>query len=202
MEQSRNPNRPRKGDIIKVSPIRKKEHIEAIKILLADKPRDLAIFVLGINTALRASDLLRITVGQVEHLEVGGSFAIREKKTKKVRKVFLNEASHAAIQAYLKVRRETGANAPLFLSRVRKGKNRSITVSYLNNLMKRWCKMVGIRENIGSHSLRKTWGFQQRMKGTGVPILMVAMNHSTQFQTLSYLGIEDEELMDAFLQAI
>jgi len=196
----KNPNHPKKGDIIKVSPIRKKEHIEAIKKLLKSKPRDLAIFVLGINTALRASDLLRITVGQVEDLEVGGSFAIREKKTKKVRKVFLNEASHAAIQAYLKVRRETGANAPLFLSRI--GKNRSITVSYLNNLMKRWCKKVGIRENIGSHSLRKTWGFQQRMKGTGVPVLMVAMNHSTQFQTLSYLGIEDEELMDAFLQAI
>ena len=133
MEQSRNPNRPRKGDIIKVSPIRKKEHIEAIKILLADKPRDLAIFVLGINTALRASDLLRITVGQVEHLEVGGSFAIREKKTKKVRKVFLNEASHAAIQAYLKVRRETEGNAPLFLSRI--GKNRSITVSYSPNYL-------------------------------------------------------------------
>ena len=175
----RNPNHPAKGSIIKVNPIRKKEHIEAIKNLLNDKPRDLAIFVLGINTALRASDLLRITVGQVEHLEVGGCFAIREKKTKKVRKVFLNEASHAAIQSYLKVRRETGPNAPLFLSRI--GKNRSITVSYLNNLMKHWCKTVGIRENIGSHSLRKTWGFQQRMKGTGVPILMVAMNHSTQY---------------------
>ena len=200
MKICKNPNHPRKGDIIKVSPIRKKEHIEAIKKLLKSKPRDLAIFVLGINTALRASDLLRITVGQVEDLEVGGSFAIREKKTKKVRKVFLNEASHAAIQAYLKVRRETGANVPLFLSRI--GKNRAITVSYLNNLMKRWCKKVGIRENIGSHSLRKTWGYQQRMKGTGVPVLMVAMNHSTQFQTLSYLGIEDEELMDAFLQAI
>lgn len=200
MKVCKNPNHPRKGDIIKVSPIRKKEHIAAIKKLLKSKARDLAIFVLGINTALRASDLLRITVGQVEHLEVGGSFAIREKKTRKVRKVFLNEASYEAIQAYLKVRRETGANAPLFLSRI--GKNRAITVSYLNNLMKCWCKKVGIRENIGSHSLRKTWGYQQRMKGTGVPVLMVAMNHSTQFQTLSYLGIEDEELMDAFLQAI
>ena len=200
MKLCRNPNHPKKGDIIKVSPIRKKEHIEEIKKLLKSKPRDLAIFVLGINTALRASDLLRITVGQVEHLEVGGSFAIREKKTKKVRKVFLNEASHAAIQAYLKVRRETGANAPLFLSRI--GKNRSITVSYLNNLMKRWCKKVGIRENIGSHSLRKTWGFQQRKKGTEIPVLMVAMNHSTQFQTLSYLGIEDDDLADAFLNVI
>ncbi|MFK7826574.1 MAG: tyrosine-type recombinase/integrase [Oligoflexales bacterium] len=87
------------------------------------------------NTALRASDLLRITVGQVEDLEVGGSFAIREKKTKKVRKVFLNEASYAVIQSYLSICPETGATAPLFLSRI--GKNRAITVSYLNNLMKR-----------------------------------------------------------------
>ena len=60
MEQSRNPNRPRKGDIIKVSPIRKKEHIEAIKKLLKDQPRNLALFTFGINTALRASDILQI----------------------------------------------------------------------------------------------------------------------------------------------
>ncbi|MFK7773292.1 MAG: tyrosine-type recombinase/integrase, partial [Saprospiraceae bacterium] len=75
-------------------------------------------------------------------------------------------------------------------------------VSYLNNLMKRWCKKVGIRENIGSHSLRKTWGLQQRLKGTGIPVLMVAMNHSNQRQTLSYLGIEEEELTEAFLNVI
>lgn len=92
-EICKNPNRPKKGDIIKAYPIRKKEHINAIKANLRNQPRNLAVFTVGINTALRASDLLRITVGQVEQLGEGGSIAIREKKTRKVRKVFLNKAS-------------------------------------------------------------------------------------------------------------
>lgn len=170
----RNPNRPKKGDIIKVSPIRSKEHIEAIKNLLEDNPRDLAIFTIGINSALRASDILRITLGNVEGLQVGESFIIREKKTKKTRRVVLNEASHAAIQNYLKVRRKTGTGAPLFLSRI--GRERAITVSYLNNLVKRWGKKVGIKDNLGSHTLRKTWAYQNRQAGVPMPILMVALN--------------------------
>lgn len=56
-KEDKNPNRPRRGDIIRVEPIRKKEHLEAIKELLKDEPRNLALFVFGINTALRASDI-------------------------------------------------------------------------------------------------------------------------------------------------
>ena len=141
-----------------------------------------------------------IRVGQVEDLAVGESFRIREKKTKKVRRVVLNKASHAAIQVYLKVRKETGPNAPLFLSRI--GKEKAITVSYLNNLVKRWGMIVGVRENLGSHTLRKTFGYHQRLAGTSLPILLVAFNHSNQRQTLSYLGIEEEELTEAFLNVI
>lgn len=174
--------------------------LEAIKQLLEEKPRDLAIFTIGINSALRASDILRITLGNVDGLEVGQSFIIREKKTKKVRRVVLNEASHAAIQNYLKVRRKTGPNAPLFLSRI--GKERAITVSYLNNLVKMWGKKVGVKDNLGSHSLRKSFGYHQRLAGTSIPILMQAFNHSSQFQTLSCLGIEEEELTEAFLHVI
>jgi hypothetical protein len=65
----RNPNRPPPGSKIKVEPIRKKKDIEAIKKLLANKPRDLALFTIGINTNLRASDLLQITAGMVRHLK-------------------------------------------------------------------------------------------------------------------------------------
>lgn len=45
-----NPHRPRKGDSIRVEPIRSKRHIANIKKILADKPRDLCLFTLGINT--------------------------------------------------------------------------------------------------------------------------------------------------------
>ena len=196
----KNPNHPKKGSIIRVNPIRKKEHIQAIKALLKNQPRNLALFTFGINTALRASDILQIKVDQVEGLKIGESFVIREKKTKKVRRVVLNKATHGAIKKYLKVRPKTSPSAPLFLSRI--GKEQAITVSYLNNLVKRWGKVVGVKENLGSHSLRKSFGYHQRLAGTSLPILVVAFNHSTQYQTLAYLGIEEEELTEAFLNVI
>ena len=64
-----NPNHPKKGSSIKVEPIRQKAAIERIKahLLHEGKYRDYCLFVLGINTAFRANELLSITVGQVAH---------------------------------------------------------------------------------------------------------------------------------------
>ena len=68
------------------------------------------------------------------------------------------------------VRPETSPDASLFLSRT--GHEKALTVSSLNALVKKWGKEVGIRENLGSHSLRKSWGFHQRKAGTSVPVLI------------------------------
>jgi hypothetical protein len=72
-------NHPKKGDEIKVEPIRSEKDIKNIKKLLAGQQRNLAIFTLGINTNLRASDILKITIGQVRHLKTGEHLSIREK---------------------------------------------------------------------------------------------------------------------------
>lgn len=58
----KNPNAPRKGAKIKVEPIRSLDDIQLIRRMLQEKPRDLALFTIGINTNLRASDLLRLRV--------------------------------------------------------------------------------------------------------------------------------------------
>ena len=57
----------------------------------ANRPRDLALFTIGINTNLRASDLLRLKVGQVKDLKVGDAVEIKEKKAGKVRQITLNK---------------------------------------------------------------------------------------------------------------
>jgi hypothetical protein len=66
-----NPNHPKKGSSIKVEPIKKLKDIRSIKKLLADHPRNLCLFTIGINTNLRASDLFSLTVGQVRQLKAG-----------------------------------------------------------------------------------------------------------------------------------
>lgn len=107
-------NHPEKGSTIKVEPIREQKDIKLIKKLVADKPRDLAIFILGINTNLRASDLLRVTVGQVKHLEPGEHFTIREKKTGKLKIITINKTVHDSIGKLFSAMPEAGDNDYLF----------------------------------------------------------------------------------------
>jgi hypothetical protein len=75
--------------------------IKAIKKLLADNPRDFCLFVLGINTNLRASDLTQITVGMVKDKKAGDDLELKEKKTGKTRRITLNNNAVGAIQALL-----------------------------------------------------------------------------------------------------
>jgi len=195
-----NPNHPKKGDIIAVDPIRGVKDIRAIKKILAEKPRDLALFVVGINTNLRASDLIRITVGQVRSLKPGDFFDLREKKTGKARPVVMNSDCTTAIGKCLADRAEATDDEPLFRSQ-RGGQ--AITPIALNGLVKSWCRMINLKGNFGAHTLRKTWGFHQRTAfNVDIPTLMTAFGHATQRQTLKYLGIGEQEVRNVFMNAI
>jgi integrase len=193
MKKARNQNRPKKGDQIKVDPIRKRKDIESIKKLLADDPRNSALFTVGINTNLRASDLLRIRVGQVRDLKPGDEIELKEKKTGKSRRITLNKACVHAIQRLLASRSYTDDDL-LFM-----GQRGPLTVPSVHRLVKGWCRAINLRGNYGSHSLRKTWGYHQRVTfGVDIPRLMVCFNHSTQRQTLDYLCIQPEEIKDVY----
>jgi integrase len=193
-------NHPEKGDSIKVEPIRSEKDIKNIKKLLTDKPRDLAIFTLGINTNLRASDLLMIRVGQVRHLQPGEHFTIIEKKTGKERAITINKTVYGAIQGLLRAIPESGDADCLFQSR--KGKE-ALCVPYLNSLVKSWCGAIHLKGNYGSHTLRKTFGYIHRtVFNTDIPTLMTMFNHATQKQTLAYLGIQPGEIRNAYLREI
>ena len=193
MKKGENYNHPEKGSSIKVDPIKSTKHIQTIKKLLADNPLDFALFTVGINTNLRASDLLRIKVGQVKDLKPNDEIAINEKKTKKPRRITLNKACISAIQGLL-ASKEYSDEDYLFT-----GQRGVLTVPTVNQKMKSWCRAINLKGNYGSHTLRKTWGFHQRITfGTDLPRLMVCFNHSTQKQTLDYLCIQPQEIRDVY----
>jgi integrase len=103
-----------------VEPIRDTEKIRTMKRLLTCQ-RDRLLFVLGINTALRVSDLLRLTVGDVT--DSSGrplvSISLREKKTGKKKTFPLNASIKKELKAWLEERghAKTGRSEPLFLSK-------------------------------------------------------------------------------------
>ena len=163
-----------------------------------DKPRDYCLFVLGINTNLRASDLVSITVGQVRDLKAGDELTLKEKKTGKGRRITLNTSAVEAIQHYL------GSSLGQTLEDcdcLFKSQRGVLTVQSINRLVKSWCRTINLPGNYGSHSLRKTFGYHQRVQlNTSIPELMVMFNHSSQRQTLDYLCIQAEEIKDAYMR--
>ena len=188
-----NQNHPKKGESIKVDPIRDPKDIKKIKKMLTGNSRNLCLFTFGINTNLRASDLLKITVGQVRDLQPGHEIEINETKTKKPRRITLNKSVVTAINALIAARdyRDTDA---LFA-----GQRGPLTVPSVHRLVKGWCRAIKLRGNYGSHTMRKTFGYHQRVIfGVGLPELMVTFNHSTQRQTLEYLCIQPNELKNIY----
>ena len=191
---SNNPNHPKKGSTIKVEPIRHLKDIKAIKRLLKDSPRDFCLFTLGININLRASDLLAITAGMVRNEE---ELVLKEKKTGKERRITLNTATQKAIQRLLDSREYDDED------RIFQGQRGPLTVPTVNRLVKGWCKAINLKGNYGSHTLRKTFGYHQRVTyGRGLPELMTVFNHSTQRQTLDYLCVQPEEIKDIYLNEL
>ncbi len=197
MEKGQNKNHPKKGDRIKVEPIKDLNAIQGIKTILKDKPRDLALFTIGINTSLRASDILNIRVGQVRDLKVKDELTVIEKKTKKEKRITWNKACYEVVQALLKTQPYED-HEPLF-----KGQRGQMSVPYVNALVKGWCKTMRLKGNYGSHTLRKTFGYHQRKTFcVSLPILVDIFNHSSQKQTLDYLCIQPEEVAEVYLNEL
>ena len=197
-----NHNRPKKGSSIRVEPIKDLRAIRRIKAMLAAKPRDLCLFTLGINTAYRGNELLSLRIAQVAHLKAGDVLDLKQSKTDKRRAAVLNNSAVEAITAWLRVHPNADDDAPLFPSK----KGGALTVPTMTNMVKGWCEAAGLNGNYGSHTLRKTWGYQQLRRNRKVkphmvmPLLMEAYGHYSQKQTLEYLCIQSDEISGLFMQ--
>src|SRR5258708_15078194 len=186
-----------------VEPIRDRRKITAIKNMLigANRQRDLLLFVMGINTALRISDLLSIQVGQV--LDEAGvcrkTFVIKEEKRGKRNVVTINASVEETLSQYVARYPEVLSNPDhyLFFSsrRLTPIYTKPLSREHSEQLISGMCQAVGLPgNNYGTHTLRKTWGYQARKSGVPMEIIMEKLNHTSFAMTKRYLGITDDEL--------
>ena len=198
---SKNPNHPCKGARLWADPIRSVADIERVKAHLVGHARNHAIFTVGINTNLRASDIVKLTVGDVIDLKSGQVFMNREQKTSRYIARAANPAVVAAISRLLAEHpRRHDLKAPLFISQ----RNCPLTVPTLSRLVKSWCAAAGIGHGkYSSHTLRKTWAYHA-LRTFNVPFHLVsaALGHRDHATTLTYLGIQVEEIVAAFMHEL
>jgi integrase len=184
---------------IRVEPIRRRKDIKAIKKLLANDPRQLALFTLGINSGLRMGDLLEIEVGQVKHLKVGDEFWIHENKTKKYNVAMkINQEIRKALDQSFEHYPDLPDDSFLFPSP--KLIKRPLSIAQANRWVAEWCDSINLDGRYGCHTLRKTWGYYQRAHvGTSWEVITKRFKHRNPAVTREYLGITDEEVADALM---
>jgi integrase len=182
-----------------VQPIRDRKQLEAMKkILKGSSLRDYCLFVLGINSGLRISDLLNLKIGDVtdENGKVKDRITLREKKTGKAKDFPLSDSAKKAISEYLKSRGTYELTDALFASR--KG-GTPLTRQHAYRIINEAARAVGIKEQIGTHTLRKTFGYHAYQSGVDITRIQKLLNHSAPSITLAYIGITQEELDDVYL---
>ncbi|MEX5520004.1 site-specific integrase [Bacillus cereus] len=175
-----------------VQPIRSKRDIDKMKKALAGKPRDLLLFIFGINSALRISDILKLKVGDVRGKE---SISLKETKTRKSKRFHLNGSIKKAVAELIP---PTASNEDwLFPSR--KG-DKAISRIQAYRILNAAADRAGLNIEIGTHTLRKTFAFHAYKNGTDLALLQTILNHSSQRETLVYLCIEQKQIDDVYIE--
>jgi integrase len=183
-----------------VEPIRDRDKINTIKKLLsAESPRDHLLFVMGINSALRVSDLLKLTYRDVidEKGEPLDHLQLKESKTDKHNKLAIPKGVKKALKEY--VGEFYQGNLDEYLFKSRKGENQPISRKRAWSIIQKAAEEAGIRDSIGAHSLRKTWAYHSYKAGNDLTIIQDMLNHSSPKETLRYIGITQDEKDRAIL---
>ena len=174
-----------------VEPIKNREQVRAVEEYLAEKSkRNQLIWVFGVNTGLRVSDILGLNVSDIKNKNY---VEIIEKKTQKYKKFPLNNKLCRLIKEYLDIREKQvslNEDQPLFIGKKHCRLDRSQAYRFLNKA----CKDVGIEANIGTHSMRKTFGYFFYKQFNDIALLQKIFNHSSPAITLRYIGIDQEEI--------
>ena len=162
-----------------VEPIRTRSKIERVKqVLKLKKERDFLLFVMGINCGLRISNKT--------HIE------ITEQKTGKNKRFPITPVIKSVLSNYIKNKKP---EQWLFASQ--KGP-KAITRIQAYRIIKDASKIAGLDEHIGTHSLRKTFGYHFYQQTKDVALLQNILNHSSPNVTLRYIGI-NQDIIDSQL---
>lgn len=180
-------------------PIVQLAHLQQIKHTLIDHPRNFALFTLGTNTAFRGGDILSLDIGDVRDLKVGDILTLKEQKTSKRRSVTVNAAVHSALGRLLETVEDLPDDTPLFRGQ---GLRTRMTIETFGRLVKKWCKDAGLTGNFASHTLRKTWAFQNRKRGADILVIQKALGHSSPAVTMAYMCVQSQEMSDLYMQEI
>lgn len=179
-----------------VEPIRSIEDIKNIEMFLKASrygERDFLIFSIGINIGLRISDILKLKVSDIKNKD---KITIREQKTSKLKTFPINEKIRNNIVKFIE-QFNLSDNDYLFFSQKTLGNKPIDRINFYRRLNSA-SKKAGIKTNIGTHSMRKTFGYHFYKQTKDLTMLQRIFNHSNSSTTLRYIGITQDNIDNAY----
>lgn len=180
-------------------PIRSLEEVEHLKRyydICQPNPRNCLLIQMGLNTALRISDLLRWQdVFDFSRNEFRPHLVMTEQKTKKATQIFLNRTTLAALEKYRYAVSSVSPGTPLFPG---KNPDTALSRSQAFRIIRNASVELKFRKPVSCHSLRKTFGYHAWRSGIPPVLLMSIYNHSSFQVTKHYLGIEQDDKDSVF----
>ena len=174
-----------------VQPIRSKRKLGAVsKYLKGTDEKYYIMFLLGCHTGLRVTDILGL---KVEDIYGKNHCTITEKKTGKTKRFPVNPFVADELTKYIDSHKLQEDD---YLIQSRKGINKPISRVQAYRALDKAAKACGLDE-IGTHSMRKTFGYFYYRQTHDIATLQKLFNHSSQSVTLRYIGIEAEQIDDS-----
>ncbi len=155
--------------------------------------KELALFTTGLDTLLRASDLLALRVCDVmtRRGQIRDRFIVIQQKTQHPVKVNLKAYTRHLL---LQLITESGKQYHDYLFTTRT--NRPITAEWFRILVKRWAEMIGLDPtDFSGHSLRRTQAIFLYNNRFEIAKISKALGHQSLLATIEYLGLEDDEVL-------
>lgn len=171
-----------------------------VRKLYRDKNYRISLLIgCGIFFGLRISDLLQLTWDML--LDKDAKFVIMEKKTGKRREIRINKEFQKHIKDCYSALDIQNLNELCFLSG--RGKNKVYSTQWVNIVLKDLKNRYSLKiDHLSTHSLRKTFGRRVFESSENAELALVKLmelfNHSSVSITKRYLGLRQEEILQAY----
>ncbi len=163
--------------------------------------RDRTLFILGLSTGGRISELLSLRISDVwQYSKPVDTIYFQKSATKGKRqgravpiKTAAQNAIGELIQWYQKQGIKLSDDTPLFFSQ----KGGAITRQHAHDILNKAFCDAKLQGKVSTHSLRKTYANKLLQQGGNLYAVKEALGHASVQTTQDYLGIDEEELRSA-----
>ena len=184
-------------------PIRSLDELTAFRSYYLNKEvnlRNYMLICMGLNTALRISDMLQLKWGNVydfDRKHYVKHIVVFEGKTGKETRIAINNNLIEAFKKYMGSLKSVSGNDYIFTG---KTKGTHLSRSQAFRIITHVAEALNMENGISCHSLRKTFGYYAWKYGTPPAMLMEIYNHSSYEITKRYLGIKQDDRDNVFLK--